>query len=246
MLAHRRRTCKRMDPELKTALITGASSGIGRGAALRLARDGWRIMAHGRRQAALDETLAAVRAAGGEGDSFTAEMADMDQVARLSEWASAGGRLDAVIHCAAKFTYGPVSTERFADWDDSINAVLRATIRLTAHTLPAVTKAEGAYVYICGPTAWTGWKNHSIHCALRHAQAGFARALFEDVREDGVRVTLVHPGFVDTPGAAAENLDSEKMIQVEDIAEMIATSIALPNTACVNELSMRPQRSPYV
>jgi NADP-dependent 3-hydroxy acid dehydrogenase YdfG len=124
--------------------------------------------------------------------------------------------------------------------------VLRATIRLTAHTRPAVTAAEGAYVYICGPTSWTGWKGHAIHCALRHAQAGFARALFEDVREDGVRVTLVHPGFVSTPLVKTEGLERSRMIQVEDIAEMITTAVTLPNTACVTELTMRPQRSPYL
>ena len=231
---------------MKTALITGASSGIGKGTAIRLARDGWRILAHGRRVDALEETLAEVRTAGGDGEYFTAEMADMDQIEALSDWATSNGRLDAVVHCAAKFTYGPVSTERFEDWDLVIDRVLRATIRLTAHTLPAVTKAQGAYVYICGPTSWTGWKNHSIHCAVRHAQAGFARALFEDVREDGVRVTLVHPGFVNTPPVKTEGLDRTLMIQVEDISEMIATAVSLPNTACVTEMKLRPQRSPYI
>ena len=230
----------------KTALITGASSGIGRGAAIRLAADGWNILAHGRRKDALAETLDEVRAAGGTGEALVAEMGDMDAVARLADRAISGGRLDAMIHCAAKFTYGPVSTERFEDWDRSIDAVLRATIRLTAHVLPAIRAAEGAFVYVCGPTSWTGWKNHAIHCALRHAQAGFAKALFEDVREDGVRVTLVHPGFVNTPLVNQEGKDPAKMIQLADISEMIAAAVTLPNTACVTEMTLRPQRSPYL
>lgn len=229
----------------KTALVTGASSGIGRGVAIRLAREGWFIFAHGRRKEALHDTLEAVRGAGGDGAFFVAEMADMQEVASLCEWASADGRLDAVVHCAAKFTYGPVSTDRFSDWDLVIDRVLRATIRLTAHTLPAVTNAKGSYVYLCGPTSWTGWKNHSIHCAVRHAQAGFAKALFEDVRETGVGVTLVHPGFVNTENVKSDGVDRSLMIQVEDISEMIATSVKIPKTACVTEFTMRPQRSPY-
>lgn len=230
----------------KTALITGASSGIGRGTAIRLASDGWHILAHGRRRDALQETLDLVDAAGGSGTYFTAEMGDMEAIAALGEWANSHDRLDALVHCAAKFTYGKVSTERFADWDASIDQVLRATIRLTAHVLPAIQKAEGAFVYICGPTSWLGWKNHAIHCALRHAQAGFAKALFEDVREDGVRVTVVHPGFVDTPSVNESGKDRALMIQLADITEMIATAICLPNTACVTELTLRPQRSPYL
>lgn len=230
----------------KVALITGASSGIGRAVAIRLATDGWHIFAHGRRKEALRETVTEVERVGGSAELFQAEMGDMEAVARLSDWASADGSLDAVIHCAAKFTYGPVSTDRFVDWDRSIDEVLRATIRLTAHTLPAVRNAMGAYVYICGPTSWMGWKNHAIHCALRHAQAGFAKALFEDVREDGVRVTLVHPGFVDTPSVNAQGKERSKMIQLADITEMITTAIGLPNTTCVTEMTLRPQRTPYL
>lgn len=229
----------------KTALVTGSTSGIGRGVAVRLAKDGWHIFVHGRRKEALSETLELVRNAGGTGEGIIAEMGDMDQIAALGARAVENG-LDAFVHCAAKFTYGPVSTERFDDWDRSIDEVLRATIRLTAHVLPALEMTQGAVIYICGPTSWLGWKNHAIHAALRHAQAGFARALFEDVREKGVRVTLVHPGFVNTPSIGTDGKDAGKMIQTSDIAEMIFQSIALPNTACVTELTMRPQRSPYV
>ncbi|MDA5092526.1 SDR family NAD(P)-dependent oxidoreductase [Aliiroseovarius sp. KMU-50] len=231
---------------VKTALITGASSGIGQGTAIRLASEGWHILAHGRRSTALEKTLELVRYAGGTGETFEAEMGNMEAVAELADWATSRDRLDALVHCAAKFTYGPVSTDRFDDWDQSIDQVLRATIRLTAHILPAIRNTEGTFVYICGPTSWLGWKNHAIHCALRHAQAGFAKALFEDVREDGVRVTLVHPGFVNTAGINPEGKDPAKMIQMEDIAEVIASSITLPNTACVTELKLMPQRSPYL
>ncbi len=231
---------------VKTALITGASSGIGRGVAIQLASKGWHILAHGRREDALRETLELVQAAGGTGEWFAAEMGDMSAVAALADWAMKRERLDALVHCAAKFTYGPVSTDRFADWDSSIDQVLRATIRLTAHTLPTIRQTEGAFVYICGPTSWLGWKNHAIHCALRHAQAGFAKALFEDVREDGVRVTLVHPGFVNTPAVSDDNKDRSRMIQLEDISSMISAAIELPTTSCVTELTLRPQRSPYI
>ncbi|RLK00016.1 SDR family NAD(P)-dependent oxidoreductase [Ruegeria conchae] len=230
----------------ETALITGASSGIGRATAIDLASKGWNILAHGRREQALQETIAMVEAAGGTGEWFAAEMGDMTSVAALADWALQSERLDAMVHCAAKFTYGAVSIDRFLDWDTSIDQVLRSTIRLTAHVLPAIRETEGAFVYICGPTSWLGWKNHAIHCALRHAQAGFAKALFEDVREDGVRVTLVHPGFVNTPDVSDAGKDRSKMIQLEEISTLISTAVMLSNNACVTELTVRPQRTPYL
>lgn len=229
----------------KTALITGASGGIGRGAAIRLAREGWRILAHGRRERALAETLDAIRAVGAEGESFSAELSDMEQVAALCHWASAGGRLEAVIHCAGSYSSEPIAQESFIRWDQIIDEIIRATMRLTALTLPAVSAAKGAYLYICGPSSWMGMKGASGYCVARHAQAGFARALFEDVRETGVRVTLLHPGFVNTSLVNTERIDPERMIQVEDISEMIALAITLPETACLTEMTVRPQRSPY-
>lgn len=229
----------------RRALITGASGGIGQGIAIRLARDGFDILGQGRKRENLNETGEAVRKAGGTFDGRLAEFADMDSVAALGRWASQKGSLDAVIHCAGSYAHTPIGEESFAQWDCIIDELVRGTMRLTALTLPAVEAAEGTYVYVCGPSSWMGMKGASGYCVARHAQAGFARALFEEVREHGVGVTLLHPGFVNTSLVSAERLDPKKMIQVEDISEMAALAITLPSTACVVEMTVRPQRSPY-
>ncbi len=229
----------------KRALIVGGSGGIGRGIAVRLAADGWSILAHGRKADALQETLAAVAEAGGAGESFQAELTDPGQVAALADWASRGGRLDAVIWTAAGGRSVPTSPESFEEWERTLAGILHAPMRLTALTLPAVRAAEGAYLYLCGMYAKIGVAKMAAHCAGRHGLEGFAKALFEEVREDGVRVTLLHPGFVNTQMTNPERLDPAKCIQVEDIAEMAALAVTLPGNACVMEMTVRPQRSPY-
>ena len=228
----------------KRALITGASGGIGRAAAVRLARDGWHILAQGRKRETLEQTVAAVEEAGGKASFFQAEMGEMDQVAALAEWAGQEG-LDALVHCAGSYSSGPIGPESFAEWDRVIDEIIRGTMRLSAHLLPAITRREGAYIFICGPNAWMGMKWTSGYCVARHAQAGFARTLFEEVRESGVRVTMIHPGYVNTSLVNEDRIDPNKMIQVEDMAETIALAATLPNTACITEMMVRPQRSPY-
>lgn len=229
----------------QTALITGASGGIGRSAATFLAAVGWRILAQGRREDALKQTITAVKEAGGDGDYFASEFGNMDQVAALCEWATIDGRLDAVIHCAGSYSSERIAPESFDEWDRIIDEIIRGTMRLTAHTLSAVQKAQGTYIFICGPSSWMGMKGSSGYCMARHAQAGFARALFEDVRETGVRVTLLHPGFVNTSLVNTDRIDPERMIQVADISKMIGMAVSMPATACVTEMTVRPQRSPY-
>jgi 3-hydroxy acid dehydrogenase/malonic semialdehyde reductase len=230
---------------MKRALITGASGGIGRHAAVHLGREGWRILAQGRDNVRLSKTVEAVREAGAECDSFIAEMANANEVADLCDWASTTGGLDAVIHCAGSYSSEPVSPDSFENWDRIINEIIRGTMRLTAHTLPAVRATKGTYVFILGPSSWMGMKGSSAYSAARHAQAGFARALFEEVREDQVRVTLIHPGFVNTSLVNTVRVDPERMIQTEDMSLLISTAVNLQPTACVTELTVRPQRSPY-
>lgn len=229
----------------KKILVVGASGGIGRAVAERLGRDGCTVLAHGRRGAELERTLDAVRSAGGDGRAFEADLADMDQVARLAEWASEGGSLDGVVFCAGGGASTPVADADFEAWDAILDVILRAPMRLAALTLPAVAAAQGSYVFVCGIYAKMGVANRSVYCAGRHGMVGFAESMFEEVRERGVGVTLVHPGFVNTSLAASDRVDPALMIQTEELSDLIATAIDLPKTSCVVEMTVRPQRSPY-
>lgn len=229
----------------KTALITGASGGIGRGIAIRLAREGWRILAQGRRRDALDETVEQVRSAGGAGAACAAELSDMAEVARLADWANGHGALDAVIQAAGGGAATPVAPESFADWDRILDLILRGPMRLTALTLSRVAEAEGCFVFIAGIYAKQGVATRSGYSAARHGVKGFAEALFEDVRERGIGVSVIYPGFVNTALVNPERLDPDRMIQVADIAEAVATAVMLPKTSCMVEMTVRPQRTPY-
>ena len=90
-----------------------------------------------------------------------------------------------------------------------------------------------------------GMAKMAAHCAARHGLEGFTKALFEEVREECVRVHLLHPGFVYSPLTNTEKLDPARMIQASDISNMIVMALTMPVHACVMEMIVRPQRSPY-
>ena len=170
----------------------------------------------------------------------------MDAVDALADWAVSGENLDAVVLVAGGGASTPVGPEVLSKWDDILNVILRSQMRLAAKTLPSMKKTEGIYIFLGGFLSKTGMKNSSGYSSARHGIQGFAESMFEDVREDGVRVSLIHPGFVNTRLVHSDGMDRSKMIQVNDIAELAVTLVRLPKTTCVVEMLVRPQRSPYI
>lgn len=229
----------------KWALVTGASSGIGRAVAVRLARDGFGIRVHGRDPAKIEATCGMVRAAGAEAEGRAADFARLDEVEALGRWASEKGDLSVVVNVAGGGASTPVSADSFGTWDEVLNLTLRGPMRLTALTLPCVAEHAGIFVFVAGLYTRFAPAGKSGYVAGRRGIDGFAETLFEDVRDRGVRVTRIHPGFVNTPLIEGDRLDRSKLIQPEDLADLVAAVINLPATACVTEMVVRPQRSPY-
>lgn len=229
-----------------TALVTGASRGIGRAVALELARLGMHVVAHGRDAEALMETCRHIARAGGSARPHCCDVRDDGALAALVADAAGDQGLDVVVHNAGVGSRGLVSEARVEHWDRTLQVDLRAPMVLTALTLPHVIKVQGAYIFIGSIAAKMGMAGSSAYCAAKHGLDGFAEALFEEVRESGVRVVRIHPGYVNTQMVASRGLDAGKMIQPSDIADLVDAAVKLPPTACVVEMVVRPQRTPYV
>ncbi|MFT7531071.1 MAG: 3-hydroxy acid dehydrogenase/malonic semialdehyde reductase [Gammaproteobacteria bacterium] len=229
----------------KRLLVVGASGGIGREVSARMASEGWEIFAQGRNVDRLEATLGSVRNNGGHGQYFESELTDLAQIDELARWANQDNRLNAVVWSAGGGRSVSSGPEALDEWERTFATSLHAPMRLTALTLPTIKQNQGAYLYICGMYAKIGMAKMAAHCAARHGLEGFTKALFEEVREEGVCVHLLHPGFVYSSLTNTEKLDPDKMIQASDIADMVAMALTLPKNACVTEMIVRPQRSPY-
>ena len=107
-------------------------------------------------------------------------------------------------------------------------------------------KREGAVINIGSVSGKTGEANGAAYSASKFGLIGFTQSLYEEVREQGIKVSVILPGFVDTPLIPPNRqLDRSKMIQAEDVAHAVQYVLTSPATCCPVESAVRPQKTPY-
>jgi len=181
------------------AIVTGASSGIGRATALRLARDGYRILAVGRDAAALKDVCAAVIAAGGTAEFFAADVtADAAPKQIVAAALAAFGRIDALVNAAGIIANGTVADTTDEAWDVMMNVNVRAPFRLLREATPALTAAKGAVVNVSSVTGSRAFPGVAAYCVSKSAVDQLTRVAALEMAAAGVRVNAVNPGVVIT------------------------------------------------
>lgn len=233
------------------ALVTGASSGIGRAIAMDLAARGALVWLVGRRQSALDEVASAVSAAGGRSHSRQADLAnDADIVAVADAVTRESGRLDVLVHSAGTIRLGPLSTAPVDDFDVQYRLNLRAPFHLTQRLLPHLVEARGQVVFVNSQSGLAASPKVGQYAATKFGLKALADSLRAEVNADGVRVLSVYPGRTATPLQSAVHemegvaYDPSRFAQPEDVAALVMTALLLPRTSEVTDLATRPMRKP--
>jgi NAD(P)-dependent dehydrogenase (short-subunit alcohol dehydrogenase family) len=185
------------------ALITGASTGIGRATALRLAASGWTVLA-GVRDPAAGESLAA-EAGSGRVLSLTLDVTDDAQIAAAVErvagqtGASVSGGLDALINNAGIGIGGPLEVLAEDDWRRQFDVNVFAQIAVTRAMLPALRRAGGRIVFLSSIGGRVAMAFNGPYAASKHAIEAVGDALRVELHSSGVQVALIEPGSVATP-----------------------------------------------
>jgi NADP-dependent 3-hydroxy acid dehydrogenase YdfG len=233
----------------RAALVTGASRGIGRAVALALAAEGCDVALLARGVEGLQETARACEAHDVQALCLAVDLTDDASLqAAVVRAVEAFEGIDILVNNAGIMLRDTVPDADPDDWDRMLDVNLRAVMRLTRLTLPHMGRADrGVIVNISSIAGKVTYSGGAGYCASKHGLLGFTGALFEDVRERGIKVCAVCPGFVRTDMVGeGRNLDPSKMIQPEDVAEAVLFVAKFPGTACPTELTLRPQRTPYV
>lgn len=234
-----------------TAVVTGASSGIGRTIAIALAREGARLCAVGRNRAALAETVvAAGRFA--QASSFEVDLTQEHSLQSLFQQMEEAGKLDILIHCAGIIHTGPIESARIEDLDAQYAVNVRAPYVLTQRLLPLLIAARGQIVFI-NSSAGLNAKQADLgqYSATKHALKAIADSLREELNPKDVRVLSVYLGRTATPMQEARFREErreyrpELLMQREDVAAMVMHALSMPRTAEVTDISMRPMCKSY-
>ena len=232
----------------KNALVTGGGRGIGKAVALVLARAGCRVILAARSEAQLEEVQQKIERDGGVGAIVQADLTRDEDIENLIA-ASQGpyGPIDFLVNNAGWGKRAAVVGMNVDDLDRTFQVNLRAPVLLARGLLPAmIEKREGAVINIGSVSGKSGEANGAAYSASKFGLIGFTQSLYEEVREHGVKVSVILPGFVDTPMIPpVKHLDRSKMIQAEDVAQSVLYVLTAPPTSCPVEITIRPQRTPY-
>lgn len=182
-------------------VITGASSGIGRQAALRLARRGDRLVLGARRADLLARLSEEIREGGGEAEVVKADVTDASQVeALVQRGLDRWGRIDVAVANAAQFFYEPLVTSSPDAFMRAMDVNFHGTVRLIYSVLPhMVRQGSGHLVFTSTFDSKFGNRNEGPYVASKHAQGGFAEVARRELAALGISVSSVLLGRVDTP-----------------------------------------------
>lgn len=222
----------------KTALVTGAGRGIGRAAALLLAKEGVWVIASARSKAELDETVRLIAAAGGEAEAAACDMADEKAVIALfARIHKAHGTLDILVNNAGVFSGAYIEDVSMAEYH-RVMQVNAAAVFLCCREAFGLMKAKGGSIVsvssLSGVQGAKKFPGFSVYCASKFAVVGITEALAEEGKQYGIRVNAVAPGAVDT-GMLREAFPgfNAPMLKPEQVAEAILF-LASPQSSALN------------
>jgi len=178
-------------------LVTGAAQGIGRGIVNRMAKEGARVAVNARLD---DDRLARVVAETG-GFKAPADIASPEAVRRMVERVETEvGPIEVLVCNAARMTMKPFLEQDPAEWWDQVNINLTGHMDVIAAVLPGMRRlGRGRIVLISSLWGPTGWENASGYCATKSALISLGRSLGRELAPEGIYVTVVAPGIIDTP-----------------------------------------------
>ena len=227
-----------------SALVTGAGRGIGRSIALALAREGAHVTVVSRTAPELDTLVSEIKAVGGRGVAFAGDLRSASACAgAVAAAVECFAGLQILVNNAGLGVFANVADTSDEDWDAVLGTNLTAAFRLTRAALPHLALRGGHVLMVSSLAGKNPIAGLAAYSASKAALDQFAACLMLEVRHQGVKVTTVAPGSVDTSFAGARSpSDTSWMLSAEDVAQTVVELLKMRDGAHSSRVEMRPAR----
>jgi 3-oxoacyl-[acyl-carrier protein] reductase len=231
----------------QNAVITGASRGIGRAAAIALAKVGVNVAVTARNAEELASLVAECSALGVKAVAYPVDATDAGAVYAMRDSMLAEfGSCDILVNNAGVAKYGSLAEHTVEDYDWMMNTNVRSTFLFTHAFVPnMLERKSGCLIFVSSQAGVAGFPNEAVYCATKHAQVGFACAMDGELRPHNIKVSIIEPGGVRTTFAFGTGRTEDmpalaNMSEAEDVADAIVFAAQQPPKTRVLNIGMRP------
>jgi 3-oxoacyl-[acyl-carrier protein] reductase len=233
------------------AIITGASSGIGRAIAQAFLDAGAHLIVVARRADRLGELETRARALGRRCQALVGDAREEETARRAVEVAMSDfGHIDILVNNVGIAHYKPLAETSAAEYDAMMNTNMRSTFLFTRHVTPIlIEQGHGAIINVSSMAGVMGFPGEAVYCATKFAQVGFTQALDRELRPRGIKVGVVCPGGVKTEfaigtGRTEQGVSESGMLEANDVAQAILLMATQAPESRIIEIRMRPMVEP--
>lgn len=230
----------------RRALITGASSGIGKATALAFAKAGINLALVSRSVEKLEAVAVAARQAGVEAKVYPLDLADIDVVqAKIEAIATDEGAIDILVNNAGMGYTGTLSETPLGDWLAVMNLNLTSVFQCILGILPMMRdRQSGTIINVASIAAKQAFPQWGAYSVSKAGLIALSKTLAVEERANGIRVTAICPGAVNSAlwdtETVKQNFDRSAMLTPEIVAQSILHTALLPEQAAIEELTLMP------
>ena len=229
--------------EGKTAIVTGASSGIGTAIAIHLAEEGANVVVAARRKDKLNAIVTQINNDGnGKAVGIPTDVSNQEEILSMVEKAiESFGDIDIYVNNAGIVGNGIVREENVEEWDQMIDVNIKGVLYGINGVLPSMLEnSSGHIINISSVSGHEVTKNSTVYSATKYAVRAISLGLEKELARTGVRVTNISPGMVETERTSEKLPTDRKSLQTDDIARAVVYAVTQPSYVNVNEITVRP------
>ena len=226
----------------ETAVITGASSGVGKSLAIQLSDAGYKVVLAARSEDKLNVIAEEIQKMGGNYLVVPTDVSQPEQINNLKDRTLEYGDVFVVINNAGLGKFCKIEDVTLEDWNRQLDVNLRASFLVSQAFIPGMKRRKkGTLVFMNSVAGKKGYPYSAAYVASKYGMRGLADSLREELREDNIKVISIHSGAVDTPfwDGAGVNFPREEMLDTNILAQSIVHAIQSPGNFTIEELVVR-------